>query len=374
MTSPHLVRVNERIVIDGEPISNRALAANWADIRPFVDMVDAELIANDEEPLTYLRGPHRARLRELRRRAGRRRRHRGRDGRRVGLHERRRRPGGGLHPHRARPHAAPRQRPSPRSRARRRASSSRSPPWSPPRRRPRRSPSSSAPPSSPSRASPSRGRRSVSRPRRSPSAGSSSRCAASPAPTATCSCRCSASTRATTPRSRSPRSSRSSATEASRSSATCSRRGSRPRPRPGRLQVIGIEPTVIVDAAHNPHGATALAAALTSYFTFDEFCVVLGVLADKDAAGIVEALAPVATRFHVTRSQSDRAIDRRRPRRGRARMGPGRFDGDVRVLRVRGAGCTPCWASASPRRAVVVTGSITLVGEAIALAAAEGWR
>ncbi|HQG71020.1 MAG TPA: Mur ligase family protein, partial [Rhodoglobus sp.] len=53
MTSPHLVRVNERIVIDGQPISNRALAANWADIRPYIDMVDAELIANSEETLTY---------------------------------------------------------------------------------------------------------------------------------------------------------------------------------------------------------------------------------------------------------------------------------------------------------------------------------
>jgi dihydrofolate synthase/folylpolyglutamate synthase len=52
MTSPHLVRVNERIVIDGRAISNRALAANWADIRPFLLMVDAELLAKSEEPLT----------------------------------------------------------------------------------------------------------------------------------------------------------------------------------------------------------------------------------------------------------------------------------------------------------------------------------
>src|SRR4051812_17732517 len=53
MTSPHLVRVNERIVVDGLPISNRALAANWDDIRPFLDLVDAELVAKDEEPLTF---------------------------------------------------------------------------------------------------------------------------------------------------------------------------------------------------------------------------------------------------------------------------------------------------------------------------------
>ncbi len=53
VTSPHLVRPNERIVIDGEPISNRDFAANWADIRPYLQLVDAELIETGEEALTY---------------------------------------------------------------------------------------------------------------------------------------------------------------------------------------------------------------------------------------------------------------------------------------------------------------------------------
>ncbi|MCU1528340.1 MAG: dihydrofolate synthase, partial [Frondihabitans sp.] len=53
MTSPHLVKVNERIVIDGQSISDAALAANWADIQPYLLMVDTELAAAAEEPLTY---------------------------------------------------------------------------------------------------------------------------------------------------------------------------------------------------------------------------------------------------------------------------------------------------------------------------------
>ena len=53
MTSPHLHRINERIVIDGEPISDRMLADNWADVEPFLTIVDAELVANSEPPLTY---------------------------------------------------------------------------------------------------------------------------------------------------------------------------------------------------------------------------------------------------------------------------------------------------------------------------------
>ncbi|HUG51942.1 MAG TPA: dihydrofolate synthase, partial [Terrimesophilobacter sp.] len=53
LTSPHLVRMNERIVIDGEPISNEALVANWEDIQPYLAMVDAELETAGDLPLTF---------------------------------------------------------------------------------------------------------------------------------------------------------------------------------------------------------------------------------------------------------------------------------------------------------------------------------
>jgi dihydrofolate synthase/folylpolyglutamate synthase len=140
---------------------------------------------------------------------------------------------------------------------------------------------------------------------------------------------------------------------------------------PGRLQLIGVEPTVLTDAAHNPHGAAALAAALRTYFTFDELGIVLGVLQDKDAAGIIDALAPVAARFFVTQSQSDRAI----PHPELAALAGassvttesyGSLDDAIRDARA--------WAAQNDRRAVVVTGSITLVGEAMALATAERWK
>ncbi len=62
---------------------------------------------------------------------------------------------------------------------------------------------------------------------------------------------------------------------------------------PGRLQLIGKEPTVLVDAAHNPHGAKALAGAMTEYFDFDEIAVVIAVLGDKDAHGVFAELAPI---------------------------------------------------------------------------------
>ncbi|MEP6482630.1 MAG: folylpolyglutamate synthase/dihydrofolate synthase family protein, partial [Rhodoglobus sp.] len=142
---------------------------------------------------------------------------------------------------------------------------------------------------------------------------------------------------------------------------------------PGRLQIIGIEPTVLVDAAHNPHGAQALAAALRSYFSFDEICVVIGVLQDKDARGIIDALAPVADRFHVTQSQSERAVPYEKLAmlvleltHEDATYQFASFEHAIRDARD--------WAAEAPRRGVVVTGSITLVGEAIALAAQQGWK
>lgn len=142
---------------------------------------------------------------------------------------------------------------------------------------------------------------------------------------------------------------------------------------PGRLQLIGIEPTVFVDAAHNPHGARALAGAVTEYFDFDEIAVVIAVLGDKDAHGIFEELAPIATRFHVTRSQSDRATPVEELAEIARTVAPAdavlTFDDFESAV-----GAAREWAAATSRRAVLITGSITLVGDAIALADAGGWK
>ena len=133
---------------------------------------------------------------------------------------------------------------------------------------------------------------------------------------------------------------------------------------PGRLQRIAIEPTVLVDAAHNPHGAAALTEAVREYFAFEEIAVVIGVLEDKDAAGIVAALAPIATRWFATSSESDRALPPEVVAAFTLEVGEQPVEsGDLpSVLRAARA-----WASASDTRAVLVTGSITLVGEAMAL-------
>ncbi|MET0716061.1 MAG: folylpolyglutamate synthase/dihydrofolate synthase family protein [Mycetocola sp.] len=142
---------------------------------------------------------------------------------------------------------------------------------------------------------------------------------------------------------------------------------------PGRLQLVGIEPTVLVDAAHNPHGARSLAAALGKYFDFREIVFVLGVLSEKDAEGILEVLAPIAQRVHITTSASTRSIPvDELADRARAIVGPAlvhSYDNlEDAVFEARD------WANEGESRLVVVTGSVVLAGEVVELAEANGWK
>jgi dihydrofolate synthase/folylpolyglutamate synthase len=141
---------------------------------------------------------------------------------------------------------------------------------------------------------------------------------------------------------------------------------------PGRLQLVGTDPTVLVDAAHNPAGALTLAAALPTFFDFDEFAFVIGILRDKDARGIVDALAPLAARIFVTQSHSERSTSSdeladsvEEWTHEHVESHPD-LGGAIEAARE--------WAGAEQRRAVVVTGSIALIGETLALAQERDWK
>jgi len=77
---------------------------------------------------------------------------------------------------------------------------------------------------------------------------------------------------------------------------------------PGRLERVRAAPTVLLDAAHNPHGARALATTVAEEFAFRRLVAVVGVMSDKDARGILEALEPVISDIVVTRTASPRAM------------------------------------------------------------------
>jgi dihydrofolate synthase/folylpolyglutamate synthase len=78
---------------------------------------------------------------------------------------------------------------------------------------------------------------------------------------------------------------------------------------PGRCEVVHRDPTIVLDAAHNPHGSVALLETLSSEFTFDEVIGVVGVMGDKDARGILGNFEKFMDTIIVTKNSSYRAME-----------------------------------------------------------------
>ncbi len=133
---------------------------------------------------------------------------------------------------------------------------------------------------------------------------------------------------------------------------------------PGRLEVVRRSPTILVDAAHNPAGAQALADALENSFNFTRLVGVVAVLADKDALGILEALQPVLDEVVITASSSGRAMD---PddlgELAEEVFGSERVQVVYRLDEALDVAAGLAESVEAPGAAVLATGSITLAGE-----------
>lgn len=142
---------------------------------------------------------------------------------------------------------------------------------------------------------------------------------------------------------------------------------------PGRLQRIAAEPPVILDAAHNPHGAHALATAIGAYFDFDDVTLVFGAFADKDVDGMLAALAPAVRRVILTDVPSDRGM----PTAQLTALARTHFaEADVLVESDPAVAFEKArvLATAVDKGAVVIAGSISLLGSAISAASQNGWK
>ena len=141
----------------------------------------------------------------------------------------------------------------------------------------------------------------------------------------------------------------------------------------GRLHAVRLDPTVLVDSAHNPHGARALAAAIHDSFTFDRLIGVVGLLSDKDAHGVLEALEPVLDELIVTTPASPRAL----PADDLAAVAENYFSGKDVVVEDelldavdRAMGIADADGDVGGS-GVLVTGSVVLVGDVLRLFARE---
>ena len=128
---------------------------------------------------------------------------------------------------------------------------------------------------------------------------------------------------------------------------------------PGRLEVVSRQPLVLLDGAHNPAGARALAAALLEEFVVDRRTLVVACLADKDIRGILRALAPATGRLIVTTTRSPRAAPAERLRKEAEALGL-----HAEVAPDVAAAVRLAVDGAAESEAVVVTGSLYTVGEA----------
>jgi len=134
---------------------------------------------------------------------------------------------------------------------------------------------------------------------------------------------------------------------------------------PGRMQVISHEPLTVLDGAHNPAGAEAVAQALPELVGVREVVGVLGVLDDKDAAGMLRALLPRLDRVVFTHSSNPRSLSPGTLESLSEQLGgpPSETVADPRKALARAR------ELAGSRGAVLVTGSIYLIAD---LVRAEG--
>jgi dihydrofolate synthase/folylpolyglutamate synthase len=77
---------------------------------------------------------------------------------------------------------------------------------------------------------------------------------------------------------------------------------------PGRLQILGKEPWVIVDGAHNAYSIQKLGEALKDYFTYDKATLILGFGNDKDVAGMVREAAKITNSIILVASKHPKAV------------------------------------------------------------------
>jgi dihydrofolate synthase / folylpolyglutamate synthase len=144
------------------------------------------------------------------------------------------------------------------------------------------------------------------------------------------------------------------------------RRGLEATSWPGRFQLIRRSPPVIVDGAHNPAGARALAASLNAYLPGQRVTFVIGTSEDKDKAGILDPLLPLARRMIFTAADHPRSASAGALAALARRLSPGE---GVLVE----AAATPAealrMAVADPQTTTVcIAGSLFLIGEILAQA------
>lgn len=137
---------------------------------------------------------------------------------------------------------------------------------------------------------------------------------------------------------------------------------------PGRLEVVLRDPTVIVDAAHNPHGMVSLRDTLSHEFDFTYRIGVFAPMGDKDVEGMLALMSSLFDTLVITKNSSHRALDLDRlEEMARLHFTPDRLIAAPDLpaaIEVAISKANERNVSEASSAAVVVTGSVVTVGEA----------
>lgn len=139
---------------------------------------------------------------------------------------------------------------------------------------------------------------------------------------------------------------------------------------PGRFQVVAHRPLVVVDGAHNPDGARALAATCRTRFSEAKPRLVFSALGDKDVCGIAEVLFPMAQSVHLSVLDNPRALQMQALAE-RAQTCGVTFECHATVADALVRACHEAEAEGT-KGWVLAAGSLYLVGEVLRLVAQRG--
>jgi dihydrofolate synthase/folylpolyglutamate synthase len=129
---------------------------------------------------------------------------------------------------------------------------------------------------------------------------------------------------------------------------------------PGRVEVISEKPVTVLDSAHNPVSARALRKTLEEYFTWRRLVLLIGMVKDKDIAGFLREIAPMAGVAVTTQVDNPRAADADSLRQAVKEVG---FAGEVEAIPDPVAALRRAQALTGPQDLLCITGSFYLAGK-----------
>lgn len=129
----------------------------------------------------------------------------------------------------------------------------------------------------------------------------------------------------------------------------------------GRMQLLSLQPTLIVDGAHNPHGIEALTKSLARIYPGRKLKFLVSILADKNYPEMLQKICPMASYLYVAQNNSDRAAT---------------VEAQLHEINKYGVPCqgfgsvsealAAAWKDCSPEDVLIAGGSLYTVGEVIA--------